>query len=167
MAITLDELLAARDNRRQTQLALIGENPDKTLVVLTVNIPGPEKRTDDSLVVGHEGVRVLKEAYQPEKVIVRDLDTGFEAYLLAGIGKQEAKRLAIRIETEHPLGRLMDIDVFGEDGTPVSRVGFGHDVRKCLICGNDARICMRSFSHSQSELQDKIHSIVNGYVQRH
>ena len=167
MAITLEELLEARDNRRLAQLSMIEANPDKTLVVLTVNIPGSEKRTPDSLVVGREGVKALECALHPESVEVRDLITGFEAFLLVRMDRQEAKKLSVGIETGHPLGRLMDIDVFDTDGTPVSRTALGHASRRCLICGEDARVCMRTFAHTQSELQDKIHSIVKAYVQRH
>lgn len=166
MAITLDRLLEARDSRRALQLRLIEENPRRTLVVLTVNIPGSEKRTPDSLIIGHEGLKTLKEVFHTDSVIIRDLPTGFEAFLLTDLSGQEAKKLTVGIETEHPLGRLMDIDVFDTDGSPISRKDLGGEARKCLICGKDARVCMRTFAHPLSELHDKIHSIVNGFVQQ-
>lgn len=165
MAITLQDLLKARDDRRNLQLRLIGENPVKTLVVLTVNIPGAEKRTPDSLVIGNEGLKVLMETFHAESAIARDLPTGFEAFLLTDASGQEAKKLAVGIETGHPLGRLMDIDVFDQQGTPISRTDMGEETRRCLICGHDARICMRTFAHPLSDLHDKIHSIVNGFLQ--
>lgn len=166
MAISLQDLLKARDDRRNLQLRLIAENPGKTLVVLTVNIPGAEKRTPDSLIIGKEGMKVLMETFRAESAIARDLPTGFEAFLLTDSSGQEAKKLAVGIETGHPLGRLMDIDVFDDKGTPISRTDMGEETRKCLICGRDARICMRTFAHPLSELHDKIHSIVNGFLQQ-
>lgn len=166
MAITLEQLLQARDNRRNMQLHLIKENPRSTLVVLTVNIPGAEKRTPDSLIIGNEGVIVLKETFQTKNAIVRDLPTGFEAFLLTDLCGQEAKKLAVEIENNHPLGRLMDIDVLDSNGTPISREGMGEPSRKCLICGGNARACMRTFAHPLPELHDKIHSLVNGFLQQ-
>lgn len=167
MAVTLDQLLDARDNRRARQLELIGKYPGRTLVVLTVNIPGSEKRTDDSLIVGREGVKAIEQSYDVQCELVLDLNTGFEAYLLTPLSGQEAKTLAMGIESNHPLGRLMDIDVFNPDGTPISRSDCSEGSRGCLICGNDARICMRTFAHSQTELHNKIHSLVNDFLYRH
>ena len=167
MAITLQQLLQARDDRRDLQLRLIRENAGKTLIVLTINIPGSEKRTPESLIIGQEGVKVLKETFNTATAITRDLPTGFEAFLLTDVSGREAKKLTVGIESEHPLGRLMDIDVFDPDGSPISRIGIGKDARSCLICGRDARICMRTFAHPLPELHNKIRSIVNGFLQRH
>lgn len=166
MAITLEQLLESRDNRRAMQLSLIEQNPGKTLVVLTVNIPGNIKRTEESLIIGNEGVEILRDRFGVEPTAVRDLETGFEAFLLTDMSEQDAKKLATGIEEQHPLGRLMDIDVFHHDATPVARPEIGHPARRCLICGEDARVCMRRFAHSQTELHNKIRSIVDEFLQR-
>ena len=166
MAITLAELLEARDNRRKTQIELIASNPGKTLVVMTVNIPGPEKQTADSVAIGKEGVRTLMETFLQDDLIVRDLYTGFEAFLLVNQDKQEAKKLAMQIEDTHPLGRLMDIDVFNDDATPISRNDNGRPSRRCLVCGGDARVCMRTFAHPLPQLTSIIHSMVNEFFQQ-
>lgn len=42
MNITLEELLLSRDNRQQTQMKLLQEYKDKTLLCLTVIMPGKE-----------------------------------------------------------------------------------------------------------------------------
>lgn len=164
MPVTLEELLASREARRELQLDLIRKNPDKTLVVLTVNIPGSEKRTPESLVIGEEGVRVLKKTFGVTESVIRDLNTGFEAFLLVPSDGQEAKDLTVSIENDHPLGRLMDIDVFDKDGIPFSRSDRGEPARRCLICGADARVCMRTFAHTGEELQNKIKSIVRSFT---
>ena len=79
----------------------------------------------------------------------------------------QAKEVTVEIEEKHPLGRLMDIDVIGPDGVPVSRTGDGHPQRRCLICNDDARACMRAATHSVTELLAKIHSMTEAYVQRY
>ncbi|MDE6218351.1 MAG: citrate lyase holo-[acyl-carrier protein] synthase [Muribaculaceae bacterium] len=166
--ITLDQLLASRDLRRERQLRWLSEYPELSLIVLTVNIPGNVKQTPESYDIGMEGVRLLREALQGRicRMTVNDFNTGFEAFLLADVSGEEAKSLAIGIEDTHPLGRLMDIDVIGHDGVPMSRSSMGHTGRRCLICGEDARICMRAGRHSVAELLDKIITLHHGYFQR-
>lgn len=166
--ITLDLLLAARDARRATQLRLLDRHPDLSLVVLTVNIPGNVKRTPESYDIGMEGVAELRRRLggRVREMTINDFPTGFEAFLLADCGEEEAKRLSVEIEDNHPLGRLMDIDVIGHDGVPLSRTALGHSGRRCLLCGEDARICMRAGRHTIAQLTDEIHRLHDGYFRR-
>ena len=154
MGVSLESLLESRDRRRCRQLELIGTYPDLALVSLTVNIPGSEKRTPESVGTGNAGTEALILAFGDKiRHIERyDRETGFEAFLLVDIGREDAKRTAVEIEEEHPLGRIMDIDVIGADGVPLSRECFGHPGRKCMLCDKPARICMRSGTHTTDEL---------------
>lgn len=167
MEITLDQLLASRDARSAFQRELLGKYPGQTLVCLTVVMPGKVKRNLQSLIVAQAGLSALVSAFSEHsvKTETRDLQTGFEAYLLTSLSIEEAKRAACIIEDTHPLGRLFDIDVIGEDGVPVSRQSVGSEARKCLICGNEARFCMRNRTHSLDELMAKIESMIAEYVQ--
>ncbi len=169
MAVTLPQLLDSRDARRERQQQLLRDFPGEALVVLTVNIPGNEKRTDASIAIGREGVKALSKAFDGRILLCeeRDLETGFEAFIISRHTADEAKRICMKIEREHPLGRLFDVDVIGADGTPLSRSDFGGEPRKCLICDNDARSCMRQQTHSVDELLGVINSICDGYFQRH
>lgn len=164
--ITLQQLLEARDNRQIRYRSLKADHPHDALTVLTVNIPGSEKRTPDSLLIARAGVEALREAFGAslKTVIENDLSTGFEAYFIASLTDEEAKRIAVGIESGHPLGRLMDIDIIGSDMRPISRTDLGDSPRKCLLCGNDARVCMRLRSHSVEEILAKIHSMVADYT---
>ena len=168
MAITLPQLLEARDARRDMQQTLLRAYPGEALVVLTVNIPGPVKRTGRSVAAGREGVKAILDALPSAPLLIkeRDLPTGFEAFIVAHVAPAEAKRICIGIETAHPLGRLLDIDVIGPDGVPLSRADFGGGPRKCLICDEDARICMRAATHTVEELLEVIEKICDGYFQR-
>lgn len=162
MGITLDQLLNARDARRGRQLSLLEKYPDSTLIVLTVNIPGSEKRTADSLTIADRGVEALSELFAGKIIYEQHLDlpTGRESYFMVSLPSDEVKTLTTGIEDEHPLGRLMDIDVFLPDGTPLSRRDTDTPARRCLICGDDARACMRNQTHPLPELLKKIHSMV-------
>lgn len=165
MPITLHELLASRDARHAMQLRLLAEHSGKTLVCMTVVMPGSVKRNSLSLTVAHAAVAAMRQAFRPEAgcIIERDLDTGYEAYLISSEAMLDAKRMAVGIEDTHPLGRLFDIDVIDEDGVPVSRDRVGGMPRRCLVCSREARFCMRMRWHSQEEIWAKIEEIVGRF----
>ena len=63
MPITLDELLASRDARHAMQQKLMAEHSGKTLVCLTVVMPGSVKRNLQSLTVAHAAVEAMRKAF--------------------------------------------------------------------------------------------------------
>lgn len=168
MEITLDKLLASRDHRVEMQQKLREKHPSMTLVCLTVIMPGNIKRNLSSLIVSHAAINALLGKLEGNivDVIIRDLATGYEAFLITSLPQKEAKRIACEIEDSHPLGRLFDIDVFDTDGKPIKRESVGYAARQCLLCDNEARYCMRNRSHTQQELTSKISQLVENYVQQ-
>ncbi len=164
--ITLDRLLASRDTRRAIQQQLMAANPESTLVCLTVVMPGSVKRNEQSLTVAQAAVEALKHeldgriSYLDE----RDLPTGYEAFLLVSMAPLEAKKITCMIEETHPLGRLFDIDVFDTGGLPVPREAVGLQLRRCMLCDNEARWCMRNRTHTQEELHNHINELISNYV---
>ena len=200
MPITLAELLDSRDKRVKHQKDLLGANPGKSLLCLTVQLPGPEKRNDSSLMIAKAGVEAVRKAFVPVYEELKDLETGYEAYFLVDLPAEEAKRKACEIEDSHPLGRLMDIDVLREippeDFQPVSttppvsgnyfsgrdpknqfpetsteparieaisRMDIGLEARRCLLCGNEVRYCMRAKTHTREELLSRIEQMIKEY----
>ena len=188
--ITLHELLASRDARHATQQKLLAEHSGKTLVCLTVVMPGSVKRNQQSLTAAHAAVEAMRTAFAvkenkglfplenletPEPLVPLeslaptllelDLETGYEAYLITPMPLLEAKRIAVNIEDTHPLGRLFDIDIINADGVPVSRDAIGEKPRRCLVCDHEARYCMRMRWHTQEEIWAKINEMVDSYVE--
>ena len=84
------------------------------------------------------------------------------AFARAADAAQLKKRMC-RIEESHFLGRIFDIDVYDGEGGQVSRSSLNLAERKCLLCGNDARICARSRVHSADELNEKIAAMKEEY----
>ena len=184
MPITLDELLASRDARHAMQQKLMSEHSGKTLVCLTVVMPGSVKRNQQSLTVARAAVKAMRKAYNisddllPETelltnelkietrecLVERDLNTGYEAYLITPLPLLEAKRVAVDIEDTHPLGRLFDIDVIDAQGIPVSRDRVGGQPRRCLVCDHEARYCMRMRWHTQEEIWARIKQMTDDYA---
>ncbi|TQR98361.1 citrate lyase holo-[acyl-carrier protein] synthase [Paenibacillus ottowii] len=166
--VTLEEMLQARENRANRQRQLISRYA-VPLLSMTINIPGPQKSSPTSKYVFHEGYRILmcqlavnqmtplhREAYH--------LPTGPEAYIAVQADTQILKKWAIAIENEHPLGRLLDLDVIGPNGRAISRDELGLDKRKCLMCGQAAHICGRSRAHELPKLLEAIKALVDSYM---
>lgn len=190
--VTLNELLASRDSRHAMQQKLLAEHSGKTLVCLTVVMPGSVKRNQQSLIVAHAAVEQMIGSYElgvrsdelgvrndelgvrsdelgirfGGRLIERDLETGYEAYLITDLPLLEAKRIAVQIEDTHPLGRLFDIDIIDKDGVPVSRDRVGSNPRRCLVCDREARYCMRMRWHTQEEIWERINAMVDEYQNR-
>ena len=204
--VTLNELLASRDSRHAMQQKLLAEHSGKTLVCLTVVMPGSVKRNHQSLVVAHAAVEQMIGSYElgvrndelrvtndelgvtndglgitsdelgvrsdelgvrfGGRLIERDLETGYEAYLITSLPLLDAKRIAVKIEDTHPLGRLFDIDIIDKDGVPVSRDRVGSRPRRCLVCDREARYCMRMRWHTQEEIWERINAMVDEYQNR-
>lgn len=116
--------------------------------------------------IASAAVSAVHEAFSPAYEELRDLETGYEGYFIVDMDPMEAKRMAVSIEEEHPLGRLFDLDVIvSEDGVrPLGRQELGLPQRLCLICGKPARECMRARTHTTEELLEKIDSILSNYV---
>lgn len=167
--LTLEQILASRDRRVEQQRRLIEAYPHGTLVVLTVVMPGSVKQSDTTRIIGQAGVGEIERLYEYKILYrdVRDLITGFEAYfVVSDTDADRVKENVSRIERTHPLGRLMDIDVILRDGTPLSRRKNGGGGRKCIVCDDDARVCMRLGRHPYEEILQKIERMVGEYVRR-
>lgn len=166
MEITLDELLASREERQARQLELLQRHPEATLVCLTVIMPGPVKRDIRSLVVAQAALDALLARFGGElkDIRTRDLPTGYEAYLLVSCSPEEAKRAVCLMEDTHPLGRMFDMDVLEATGRALSRTELGLEARRCLLCGREARWCMRNNTHTREELLAEIDRRIAAYV---
>ena len=166
--ITLTELLDSRDRRHERQQEWLAAMPGATLMVLTVVMPGSVKRNSLSLDIASAAVKEIKSRFG--KHILRfatfDLNTGYEAFAAIEMPPEQVKRTACDIEDSHPLGRLFDIDVFTADATPLTRTQFGLPARRCIICGDDARVCMRTRRHDYDELLNTIQLKVNLFYGR-
>ncbi|MEA4920554.1 MAG: citrate lyase holo-[acyl-carrier protein] synthase [Clostridiaceae bacterium] len=161
--ISLEELLESRDNRRAFQQDLL-ERYKSPVISFMVNMPGPIKSSSLSRLIHGEGMKALENAFMGRLLHeeVRELDTGFEGYMVLAGDPCEIKRTTCDIEDNHPIGRLMDIDVHTAAGQ-IGRRQLGLDDRRCLICDRPAPECARSRQHSVEELLAKIEHMAKDY----
>ena len=161
MEATLQDILAARENRAARQQQLL-QRYGKTLVCFTMNIAGPLKYSPLIAEGFRIGCRRLTAQLGNNVVFSEKLPrhTGCEAFFVVDMPPQAVKAIAVAIEEQDDLGRLFDMDVLAPDGTKLDRMG----ERKCLICHQSARVCGRSRSHSVQQLQDKTNHILRAAV---
>jgi len=168
--ITLTQLLTAKEQRAALQKTLISQY-SQPLISLTITIPGSIKLTPCSLFLFEQACTQIEAYYKKNQIecltMIKNTDvTGPEGFFILNQAEQQLKQACMEIEDSHPLGRLWDIDVISaKNHTGISRNALGYPPRKCLICGNEAKVCARTRKHTTDELIAKIETIArqNGY----
>ena len=150
MEITLDELLLFRERRAVKQREMLDKRK-APLVSFTMNIPGPEKTSP-----------LVERAFDLGACLIRetlgevDIAEEYEKHSKCGpvlilsvnADAEKLKKSFTKIEDDHPIGRLFDIDVIDPSGAHLSR---GSE-RGCIVCGAPGRACARSRRHPVEEL---------------
>lgn len=62
------------------------------------------------------------------------------------------KHRCIAVEGAIPAARLVDLDVYSPEGTPVDRASLALPARRCLCCDQPARDCIRAGRHPQGDV---------------
>ena len=95
---------------------------------------------------------VVKELI-PLANLYRSLETGPEYYLVLPTDPYELKRMMVQIETNHPYGRLVDLDILTktQDQLYLSAAPKLTACRSCYVCEQDAKVCGRSRTHSVAD----------------
>ena len=163
--VTLMELLDSREDRvkKQKELLQAYRCENGVLISITLNIPGPIKDSHTYRNAMHRAMNVLTECFAQNEILhqeIRELVTGPEGYLVVkGKTADEIKKVTCGIEDGSRLGRLFDMDVMTEERS-ISRKDLGKPGRKCLICGEDAKLCARSQRHPMQELLAEVDRIL-------
>lgn len=164
--MSLEEVLRFREKKALLQQRMIKEHPGAVIVSLGMNIPGPVKCSPLIRAAFCEGMERLEELLSGErkelryKVLLEECAGYAAIYLTGETDLYRIKKETVSLEETHPLGRIWDIDVFGEGREAVEREAVGALRRKCLLCGCDAKECARSRNHETGELQKKVTEII-------
>lgn len=162
----LEEVLQFREKKALLQQRMMEEHPDAVIVSLGMNIPGPVKCSPLIRTAFYEGMERLEELLGRErketlyKVLLEERAGYAAIYLTGETDLYRIKKETVSLEETHPLGRIWDIDVFGNSRKAVEREAVGAQRRKCLLCGCDAKECARSRKHETGELQKKVTEII-------
>jgi holo-ACP synthase CitX len=155
------DVLAARDARAALIARLCAQRdggghptPPRTLVFASLAVPGPDKAPDGGGIALACGVDALRRtlAGAPWGELDRGTDAlGPWAAVAVAADPEPVKRAAAGIEGSLPFGRVLDLDVYGDDGRPVDRAGLGLPPRLCLVCEEPARECISRRRHAGGE----------------
>lgn len=154
--VTVEQIVAARDRRKVARRRLIADH-GLPVVCLTLVSPGPVKWWSWTEPVFAVAQAELRRAFGDRGWMVREWDeqhpmTGPEAQISVNASPWEIKRLLLKLEDTHPLGRLWDMDVITTDGTVLDRAKIGIRPRRCLVCTSDADTCTRTDAHPDEAL---------------
>ena len=165
--MSLPAILEARERRWRTKQSL-ARRFRACVLSLRLNIPGTDKNPPGAerafvllqaaLRVAHARALRLRQGRRAprRKAIlheVRGAGADGQYWLLPSrLPGILLKRMAVRLERAHPLGRLADIDVLTQTGVPVSRADLGLPPRACFLCGEPAALCRLSRRHSPEAL---------------
>lgn len=155
-------MLEARE-RRHAHAVNLSLDLDCVVLVARVNMPGMRKNTPESRVVLNTMTTLAEGLFDAQfKARVPSADGDYHIFVL----KEDAskiKRVMIYLEKTHPLGRLMDLDVYVK-GKGFSRSALGMKQRRCFLCDKDAALCAREKTHSLKEMNAHIVSKVHGFL---
>lgn len=127
-----------------------------SMAVIKANYPGMDKRNPYTSYISYlfrsllEDWRLVYQEYKAEGLIY---------YLQSDIEASYAKALAIKLEEEHPLGRLVDIDIYGKEGAERR-----DKLRKCFLCDNPAMLCIREGRHKREEIEEYFKESVQEFI---
>ena len=154
---TLQEILHNKEERVHRQKELLSRFDGSSLISLSINTPGSIKLSCESLTIYEVAVETIKSYALPILHTFEQKNiTGAEAIWVIQADATFLKTLTCKIESTHPLGRFMDIDVINAQGVSISRKDLGYERRKCFVCEEDAFICARSQKHSIHVLNQTI-----------
>ena len=166
-AVSLEEMLNARERRAETQRSLI-EKHSSGLISFVLNIPGQFKAftlADETFDEGMECIEAqvkLAGGHVLEKLVFKG-KTGSEAYFAVDLEAGEIKKRTVAIEDGHALGRLFDIDVFNAKGESLRGADIGRSERTCIVCGGSVWACSRNRTHSAEELSLCVVKLMQDY----
>lgn len=157
----INEILLAREQKQQDIQMLLERYI--TVLVLSINYPGPDKCNSYSKFVYDQASQKVKKLFQIDTEINKESYAGY--YGVFGLKEKsvKAKQKSIDLEDLWELGRLIDLDVYDCELGILNRKEFNKKNRKCFICNQEAKICGRNRTHSVEELISFFQRCVNQY----
>ncbi|MDD4505804.1 MAG: citrate lyase holo-[acyl-carrier protein] synthase [Sulfurospirillaceae bacterium] len=154
---TLQAILSNKEERVKRQKEFLSRFDGASLISLSINTPGSIKLSCESLTIYDEAFEAIQNHALPILHLFEQKNiTGAEAIWVIQADATYLKTLTCKIESTHPLGRFMDIDVIDRQGVSLSRKALGYERRKCFVCEEDAFSCARSQKHTIQELNQMI-----------
>jgi triphosphoribosyl-dephospho-CoA synthase len=154
-------VLAARDGRQAAIDLHLGAWP--AVVAVSLGLPGPRKTPPGCAELFAWAVSEVSRTVPGAREIHAAHDAlGPFAVLRVPGDPREAKRRCVAIEAAHAGARLVDLDVYAQDGA-IDRASLRLPPRACLCCGAPARECIRLSRHAAGALEARAATLLAGW----
>lgn len=160
----MSNILDAREKRANHIIELMNEYQNYSILIMKANVLGIDKNPKNMVFICRYYGELIDKTFNNNILIskqVKSLDGDYMYYVIKESGNV-VKEKTILIEEKNILGRLIDIDVY--DKHAITRKDLKCEMRKCLICNNNAHICSRSKAHSDNEVSNKINKMCNDFL---
>lgn len=158
-------LLISREKRGEYTKEISNENSQFSTLSLKANTPGKNKNSNESLLLvkifDNLLSKLLKE-YIIKKEKINSLDGDYFLFVI-DYDSYHLKKLSYYIETYHPLGKYVDLDVYKAEKA-ITRSDLSLSNRKCFICSEDAHVCTRNQTHDIHDLLFTIKDSLRTYL---
>ena len=162
----INQILEDRE-KRYNELLLILKTYKMTVLCGKINYPGEDKNTEDVQLAFTILARLLTKkfsSYLKHMKIINGLD-GPAIMMVLDMSAFEAKKKAVKIEALGDIGRVFDIDIYTENGSSIGRSDINMETRKCIICGEDGRICTKIRKHPLEEVIAAFNDVIRDFAQ--
>lgn len=136
------------------------------MISMRVNFPGEQKDNELSRNISSVMFKELKTKFK-DSIQYENYKLTAEGpvvTLILNISAKDVKKKSIEIEENHLLGRCVDIDVYDESGQGISRTNLGYKPRKCFLCDDEAKYCVRARKHNLNEIVDFIEKKYDAFI---
>ncbi len=154
-------ILAAKDAFYQTLDDAL-KHAKHPVVSLKINIPGSPKNTWYTDVILRVMNHHFTSIYECESTFYHSEAGNYYLYTI-DIDPLTLKHQLTNLESTHPLGRFVDLDVHIRQKT-ITRETIGAPPRTCYLCNNQAHTCARNQTHDVLELRHHITHRVEDFL---
>lgn len=160
----MQKMLDAKE-KRYYKIKALTEKFNSPVLSFMLNIPGEEKNFEEAVEFHRDYVKKIKKILQENNINIyeeeyNNLKTGMEYIAAIDCDGKFVKKKMIDLEEKNLGGRLLDIDIYDKDFTQISRASLGLPERKCIICGDVARTCIKEERHDIKELEERVLEIL-------
>lgn len=165
MEINISQLILGDREKRYNEMLEMLRKYDLPVLCGKLNYPGKDKNTVEANKAFEKLIKIINQKFNIKTVFSKELK-GFDGRSILAVidmPPEDIKKITAKIEDSSELGRVFDIDVYIKDGSSIGRELINLPPRECIICGVDARVCVRSGKHSLQETLQRINEIINNY----
>lgn len=167
--LAMNRMLDAKE-KRYYNIKDLTEKYEASVLSFMLNIPGEDKNFEEAVSFHKKYVDKIKNLLEENKIKIlfedyQNLVTGMEYLAVLDGDGCVIKKLMMEVEEESLGGRLLDIDIYDKDFSQISRSSLGLPERKCIICGDTARTCIKEERHKIEELEERVREIIKDTIE--